>query len=92
MSKPSPGAMRAAEKVRQIYGWPVDDLEVEHIGLVIDQETGLPELVEALHGVYSLFGHLLTENSPPETNAEIIRERRERIGKLLLKAEGREGA
>ena len=43
--KPSPGAIRAAEKY--IGGRP-EQIDIDFLAQIIDKETGLKELIEAL--------------------------------------------
>ncbi len=93
MSKPSEGAMRAARRLR-ILNQELAAMTPEHLQThanIIDTETGLPELVEALHHIYAFLPWILSEAIISDSSMEIIKERRKRIGDLLARAEGREG-
>ena len=91
MSKPSAGAMRAAEKISKIYGWPIVDADTTHNAHIIDQEIGLPELVEAakwtlniINGVSRSGGIVNPMDDEPEAAFDSL-------ATAIAKAEGREG-
>lgn len=67
--KPTPGAMRAAEKINIFFKThrPVltnDEIVESMVATIIDQETAAPELLEALQHLWAV---ILIEKLMPDT-------------------------
>lgn len=53
MTTPTPGALRAARRLANALPVKMTEARVEGMAAIIDDATGLPELVEALEGLFA---------------------------------------
>ena len=97
--QPTPGAMRAAKAImdyiREAYTWQGGNLTGEAItdgvAVIIDEATGLPELVAAAEGVELLYAEYMTLYPAPgrshEIACEVMRQARAALAKARREGE-----
>lgn len=91
MTKPLPGAMRAAGELNKIFRWSPDDPGILVVAKIIDQETGLLEMRDALISAQAVLNPLSGFRKMRGKDQRHVEFARDKVRAALNKAEGREG-